>query len=262
MAVIHYGVCRLAIAPVRADASHTSEQITQLLFGDHYEVVSLSSDKQWGLIRVYADQCEGWIDWRQHHDITEEYFQQINKSDYKISMDVATPVLYKKTALTIVMGSIVPISSSELFKVEEQFAFNGESKSLGQRRDMEFIRQIAKRYVGAPFLAGGKSPFGIDAPGLLHMVFKIAGYPVPRTLTELMGAGKKVERFGNAMPGDIGFFSLRGGAPVHCGLLMGDDKVLHVAGHVRQDHLVEEGILVPESKVFSHFLHSLRRVMS
>ena len=74
------------------------------------------------------------------------------------------------------MGSIVPISGSELFKVEEQFAFNGESKSLGQRRDMEFIRQMARRYVGAPYLAGGKSPFGIDAPGLLHMVFRIAGY--------------------------------------------------------------------------------------
>ncbi len=37
-------------------------------------------------------------------------------------------VLYKKSPLTIVMGSVVPISNSELFKIEEQFAFNGESK--------------------------------------------------------------------------------------------------------------------------------------
>src|SRR5262245_20144482 len=113
MTAIHYGVCRLAVVPVRAEASHISEQVTQLLFGDHYEVLSLSNDKQWGQIRVYSDQCEGWIDWRQHHDITEEYFQQINKSEYKITMDVATPVLYKKSPLTIVMGSIVPISASE-----------------------------------------------------------------------------------------------------------------------------------------------------
>jgi len=262
MTAIHYGVCRLAVVPVRADASHISEQVTQLLFGDHYEVLSLSPDKQWGSIRVHSDQCEGWIDWRQHHDITEEYFQQINKSEYKITMDVATAVLYKKLPLTIVMGSIVPISASELFKVEEQFAFNGESKTLGQRRDIEFIRQIARRYVGTPYLLGGKSPFGIDAPGLLHMVFKIAGYPVPRTFRELIAAGKKVERFDNVIPGDVGFFSLRGGPPVHCGLLLGDDKVIHVGGQVRVDNITEEGILVPETKVYTHFLHSIRRLIS
>lgn len=262
MAVIYHGVCRLAIVPVRTDASHTAEQLTQLLFGDHYEVLSLSPDKQWASIRVYADQCEGWIEWKQHHEISEEYFHQINKSEYKITMDVASPVLYKKTPLTIVMGSIVPISSSELFKIEEQFAFNGESKSLGQRRDVEFVRQTGRKYVGSPYQWGGKSPFGIDASGLVQMVFKIAGYPLPRTLKQLIAAGKVVEGMEKALPGDIAFFSIKGGAPVHCGVLMGSDKVLHASGQVRIDQVTEEGIIVPETKIYTHFLHSIRRVMS
>jgi gamma-D-glutamyl-L-lysine dipeptidyl-peptidase len=261
MAIISYGVCRLAIVPVRADASQVSGQVTQLLFGDHYEMLSMSPDRQWAYIRVYADPCEGWIDACQHHEISEEYFQQINKTEYKITTDVSTPILYKKLPLTIVMGSIVPISSSELFKIEEQFAFNGESKSLGQRRDAEFIRQMARKYMGAPYQWGGKSPFGIDATGLIHMIFKIAGYPVPRTFKALMNHGKTVTRLSETQPGDIAFFFVKGGEPVHCALILEADKVVHAFGQVRMDRITEEGILVPETKIYTHYLHSVRRIM-
>lgn len=260
MAVVYYGVSRLSIIPVRTDPGHTEEQLTQLLFGDHYEVLGLSPDKLWANIRVYADQVEGWIDLRQHHAISEEYFQQINKTEYKITTDVATPVLYKKAPLTIVMGSIVPVSSSELFKIEEQFAFNGEAKSLGQRRDVEFVLQTAKKYMGAPFQWGGKSPFGIDAPGLIQMVFRIAGYSLPRTLKQLNAHGKKLGSLAEAQPGDLAFFTTKGSTPAHVGLVMGDDKVLHAYGQVRVDSLTEEGILVPDTKIYTHFLHSIRRV--
>ena len=132
----------MAVVPVRNDHRDTAEQLTQLLFGDHYEVLSVTSDRKWVQIKIYADQCEGWFDVKQHHAISKEYFDQINQTDYKITTEIASPVLYKKSPLTIVMGSIVPISNSELFKVEEQFAFNGESKGLGQRRDVDFLKSI------------------------------------------------------------------------------------------------------------------------
>ena len=44
MEAIEFGVCRLAVVPVRVDAHDTSEQVTQLLFGDHYEVLAFSAD--------------------------------------------------------------------------------------------------------------------------------------------------------------------------------------------------------------------------
>lgn len=262
MAGVYFGVSRLSIVPVRTDPGHSSEQLTQLLFGDHYEVLGLSPDKLWANIRIYADQTEGWIDLRQHHTISEEYFQQINKTEYKITTDIATPVLYKKAPLTIVMGSIVPVSSSELFKVEEQFAFNGEAKSLGQRRDVEFVLQTARKYLGSPFQWGGKSPFGIDAPALMQMIFRISGYALPRTVKLQAAHGKKLESLSEAQPGDLAFFKTKGSTPSHVGLLLGEDKVLHAFGQVRTDSITEEGILVPETKIYTHFLHSLRRVMT
>ena len=260
MTSLEYGVCRLSVVPVRNDPKHSAEQVAQLLFGDHYEVLEITADKQWTLIRIYSDQSEGWIDWGQHHNISEEYFQQINKTDYKITTDVASPVLYKKSPLTIVMGSIVPISSSELFKIEEQFAFNGESKGLGQRRDADFIALMARKYLSSPFQWGGKSPFGIDHTGLVQMVFKIAGYPLPRNLKQLSSQGRKVTNLEESKPGDIAFFSAKGSALSHCGIILDDNRVIHASGQVRIDALTEEGIVVPETKVYTHFLLSIRRV--
>ncbi len=209
MEVIDHGVCRLALVSVRKDASDTSEQVTQLLFGDHYEVTNVSDDKKWVRVRIHADLYEGWIAEKQHHSITKEFFEQINHTNYKISTDLTSSLLYKKSPLTILLGSIVPISNSELFRMEEQFAFNGEAKSLGQKRDVEFIKATAMKYLNSPHLPGGKSPFGVDAAGLVQMVFKIAGYSLPHVLSHLASEGKPVKSVGEVIAGDIAFFSRR-----------------------------------------------------
>lgn len=260
MGTLEFGVCRLSVVPVRNDPKQVAEQVTQLLFGDHYEIMEMTPDRQWCRIQVYGDQSEGWMDAQQHHAISEEYFQQINKTDYKITTEVASVVLYKKSPLTIVMGSIVPISSSELFKIEEQFAFNGESKGLGQRRDVDFIKATARKYIASPYQWGGKSPFGIDDAGLVQMVFKIAGYPLPRDIKQLALQGKKVKSLDDAHAGDLAFFTGKGSTLSHCGILLEENRIIHAAGQVRIDVLTEEGIIVPETKVYTHFLHSIRRV--
>lgn len=259
--MLDYGVCRLSVVPVRRDPDETAEQVTQLLFGDHYEVLEATPDLYWGKIKVYADQCEGWLEWKQHHTISEEYFNQINKTDYKITTEIASPVLYKKNPLTIVMGSIVPISSSELFKVEEQFAYNGESKGLGQRRDVEFLLAIARKYLSSPYQWGGKSPFGIDHSGFVQMVFRISGYPLQRDAGQQANQGKKVRSLAEARPGDILFFSSNGKEVGHCGILIEKDRIIHCAGHVRIDSVSEQGILSQDASApLSFRLHSVRRV--
>lgn len=257
-----YGVCRLAVVPIRVDPREGAEQISQLLFGDHYEVTEISGDRKWIHIVVYADRCEGWLDSKQHHGISKEYFDQINQTDYKITLEVASAVLYKKSPLTIVMGSIVPISNSELFKIEEQFAFNGESKSLGQKRDVDFLKTVAKKYLVSPYQGGGKSPFGIDNSGLVQMVFKIAGYSLQRDTRQQSVQGRKIKSFEEAKPGDLAFFSEKGGLVNHVGIILDDEKIIHAFGQVRIDRITDEGILNPETKIYTHLLHSIRRIIS
>ena len=259
---IDYGVCRLAIVTVRKEADQKSEPVTQLLFGDHYEVIELSKDQKWLLVIISSDQSSGWIDRLQHHTISQEYHQQISLANFKITTDIASTMLYKKSQLTIVLGSIVPISASELFKMEEQFAFNGEAKSLGQRRDYGFLREMTNRYLNAPHLPGGKSPFGIDAPGFVQMSFRLAGYQLPRDIQQQWAHGKPIDAPGSAAPGDVAFFKGKDGRLNHVGIVVDEQKIIHCYGRVRVDYLMEEGILTAETKIYTHALAGLRRIIS
>ncbi len=258
----NYGVCRLSIVSVKREANPLSSQVNQLLFGDHYEALEASQDNRWQHIKIYADQSEGWIEMNQHHPITKEYFDQINTVDFKITTDVCSTILYKKTPISIVLGSIVPISQSELFKMEEQFAFNGESKSLSQKREYEFIKSIALKYLNAPEQAGGKTPFGISANGLVQMVFKIGGYPLPFSEAALHIQGKKVNAFHSIKPGDVAFFRSRTSKDLRCGFVLDDSRILHVDGRAKIDQLMEDGILDTETKIFTHTFDSFRRILN
>ncbi|MBK5277819.1 MAG: C40 family peptidase [Bacteroidia bacterium] len=262
MEVIDHGVCRLALVSVRKGPSEQSEQVTQLLFGDHYEVTLVSEDKKWTHIRIHADLYEGWINEKQHHSITKEFFEQINHANYKISTDLTSSLLYKKSPLTILIGSIVPISNSELFRMEEQFAFNGDSKSLGQKRDFEFLSTIAFKYLNAPYQWGGKGPFGIDCSAFTQMIFKISGYQLLRDASQQANHGKKVATISDAHPGDLAFFQNPDGLIVHVGIILTEGKIIHASGKVRIDYLTEEGILNSETKIYTHQLAGIRRILT
>ena len=133
MEIIGNGICRLGIVPVRSEASDKSEMVTQLLFGDHYSIIE--KDKGWFKISIEFDKYEGWIDSKQHSEISDEYFDHLNSTEFKIATDITSTILYKKRLIQIVIGSILPISSYELLEVNEQFAFNGSSKNIGEKQE-------------------------------------------------------------------------------------------------------------------------------
>ena len=256
-----FGVCRLSAVPVLNDAGF-SVPVSQLLFGDAYEVIDRSKDKLWLRIKINFDNTEGWIDFLHHHAITQEYFAQIINADFKITTDVVSTILYKKSPLPILLGSIVPISNSELFKMDEQFAFNGEAKAISQKREGEFIRSIALKYLNAPETAGGKSPFGICTQGLTQMILKICGYKLPWGLTQQASSGKRVKDVSSASLGDVAFFKNKSGEIIHTGVVLAENKIIHAFGQVRMDLLNEEGILNSDTKIYTHTLAGLRRVVN
>ena len=256
-----FGVCRLSVVSVRQEPNHRSEQVTQLLFGDHYSVLEKSDDQSWIKISIHFDQYEGWIDSKQHQSITPEYFNHINHAEFKITTDLTSTLLYNKSPQVVLIGSIIPISSSELFKMEEQFAFNGESKNLGQRRELDFLRTIASRYLNSPYQWGGKSPFGIDCSGFTQMVFKICGYKLARDASQQAKQGKAVPDLAASRQGDLAFFVNENGKVSHTGILLAENKIVHASGKVRVDLITENGIENGESKMLTHHLSAVRRIL-
>jgi hypothetical protein len=258
---IDFGVCRLSLVSVRQEPNHRAEQVTQLLFGDHYAVLEKSVDHNWMKIRIHFDQYGGWIDSKQHQTITPEYFNHINHAEFKITTDLTSTLLYNKSPQVVLMGSMIPISGSELFKMEEQFAFNGESKNVGHRRGFDFLRTVASKYLNSPYQWGGKSPFGIDCSGFTQMVFKICGYKLARDTSEQVNHGKAVATLAASQQGDLAFFVNESGKVSHTGILLAENKIVHASGKVRVDFITENGIENSESKALTHHLSAVRRIL-
>ena len=255
------GICRICIVPVRKEPSDAAEMVTQLLFGDHYSVIDYTSDRKWVKISIYYDGYEGWIDTKQHKQISWEYFDEINSNEFRICTDMISTILYKKKPLHIVLGSVLPIAHNELFDIEEQFAFNGESKSLGQCREYEFLRSVAFQYLNAPYLWGGKSPFGIDCSGFSQMVFKITGYKLKRDTVQQANQGDEIEKLEDALPGDLVFFQNEKQLISHVGILLEDQKIIHASGYVRVDFLDERGIFNEKKNTYTHGMAKIKRIL-
>jgi hypothetical protein len=255
------GICRLSVVPVRRDPVDHAEMLTQLLFGEHYTVLERTADKLWIKVRQAFDQYEGWISARQHSDISDEYFEHLNNTEFKVCTDLVASILYKRRVIPVVLGSILPISSTELFAVDEHFAFNGESKNMGERHDFEFLKTIALKYLNSPYLWGGKSPFGIDCSGFIQQVFKVCGYRLKRDARDQVHQGEKIEKTEDAKPGDLAFFSNETGRITHVGMVLEEHKIIHASGWVRVDNLDEHGILNEISMTHTHRLAGLRRIL-
>lgn len=195
------GICRLSVVAIRDQPKPDAKMCSQLLFGEHYSVINRDGD--WLRIVLYFDESEGWIHSSQHTLISEDYFNQVNMSDYKVCTDVTGTIFFQKKNVHILLGSVLPITTNELFKIEEQVAYNGDSKSLSQKREFEFMKGIIKHYMHAPYLFGGKSPFGIDEGALIQQVFKICGYRMPRTISEQAKVGTEIASVDDLKPGDL-----------------------------------------------------------
>ena len=72
-----FGICNLAMIPLRFEPSDRSEIVSQVLFGEYFEI--LEQSKQWSKIKLQYDDYEGWVDSKQYQIISESEYNQLSK---------------------------------------------------------------------------------------------------------------------------------------------------------------------------------------
>lgn len=256
-----YGICNLSVVPVRTEPSDKSEIGTQLLFGDAFAILKTSPDAKWVYIKNGFDSYNGWIDSKQYKRITKDYYELVNSYESPLCKDLLGLLQSEKRFLPILMGSTLPFYNNGIVNLgDETYTFQGETLYPKMAKDPRFIEMIARYYLAAPYLWGGKNHFGIDCSGLVQQVFKISGYSLPRDAYQQAECGMLIP-FDDLQPADLAFFHNDAGRVVHVGIVLMNGQIIHASGEVRIDNLDMKGIFNVDRNIYTHKLHSIKRII-
>ena len=240
------GIVNLSIIPLRKEPAHASEQVSQLLFGEVYEVVN--QQKNWLLVKCYHDGYEAWLDEIQFAEMSAKDFQQFVNIKPGLALDLVSVATSSNNSMPIVAGSNLPFFDGLNFKLlKEKYIYNGQALQA-EARNPALLDRVALRYLNAPYLWGGRSPFGIDCSGFTQVVFKFLGYSLLRDAYQQAEQGTPISFIEESQPGDLAFFGNNEGKIVHTGIILKDRRIIHASGKVKIDHIDHYGIFDPGSK--------------
>ena len=252
-----FAICNLAIIPLRAEPSDRSEIVSQVLFGEHFEILEIQ--KQWSKVKLQFDSYEGWVDSKQYQIISEKSFKSLSKDAIILNADLIDYVSYPSNILLpIPLGaSLSFLNHSEINN--ENFEFEG-MRTTGVKPKSDLI-STAFMYLNSPYLWGGKTPFGIDCSGFTQMVYKLNGYKLLRDASQQSTQGDALSFIEESEAGDLAFFDNEEGNIIHVGIIMDNNYIIHASGKVRIDRLDHLGIYNAELNRHTHRLRVIKKII-
>ena len=251
-------ICQVSVAPVRKEPSDSSEMVTQLLFGELCEILEVK--QQWVKIKIYFDGYEGWVDYKQVSILSEIEFANFSQDHSYISEPFSLLILNNQPFPVTIGAEVHGAIDNSVFKLAPDKHFFIDETLLKGKKKKDQILELAFKYINTPYLWGGKTTYGIDCSGLVQMVYKLAGYKLPRDAGQQALEGQVLSFIEEAEPGDLAFFENQDGKIIHVGFILPDQKILHAHGKVRIDNLDYTGIFNSDLNKYTHQLRFIRRI--
>lgn len=255
-----FGICLLSHVPCRKDPSDKSELVTQLLFGEHYTILEVLP--KWVKIKIQHDSYEAWICIKQNFPISEQEFNHLSEKPLQFCTELVQVIQNENKIFPIVLGSTLPHFSGETISIgKTKYQYHGGASDSNLKPNKNKIIQDAFMYLGAPYLWGGRSPFGIDCSGFTQMVYRLNNVNLPRDASQQIDLGTHYSFIEEAQAGDLAFFDNEEGKIVHVGILLQDQKIIHASGQVRIDKLDHHGIFNEELGKYTHKLRIIKKII-
>ena len=258
-----YGISGLSLIPVRKEPSERSEMVTQVLFGEHFEIQEEMLG--WCHVRLAFDGYEGWIDQKMITPVDGRTRTKITDKPSAVTTDIFSIVQSRPDqSILIVAGSSLPVwrPTLKVFSIDRQiYTHTGNVSYHRIRKKRDFIIAQALKFFNAPYLWGGRSPFGIDCSGFTQIIYKMAGITLPRDAHQQVYSGRPISFVEESDPGDLAFFDDDDGKIIHTGIIWKKNKIIHASGKVRIDNVDQFGIFNLETRRYTHKMRVMKKIL-
>ena len=212
--------CGAAAAAIRAAPDGHSEQLDQLLFGERFEV--LEEEGAWRFGQAARDGYVGFVE-----------AAALQPAGPLPTHRVAAIRTYAFADPSIKARAIGPYSINSLVTVE---ATDGKLVRVAGAGWMTAAHLapigtveddwagVAERFLGAPYLWGGRESLGLDCSGLVQQALFACGRACPRDTDMQQDLGVEIAA-ADFSRGDLVFWS------GHVAIGLGDGRILHANGH-------------------------------
>jgi gamma-D-glutamyl-L-lysine dipeptidyl-peptidase len=264
----------VVVVPVANMYSHPTDQsdvVSQAIFGSN--IILLVANGEWSQIQT-DDHYKGWTPSRFLRLIQSgtgyATFGPILQVESLFANIYREPDLARqKPLLTIPFESQLELIAEGKGKTEEgwlQVRLPDKTSAWIQSGDVvsdpkpltisESI-DLAKRFLGLPYLWGGRSTFGFDCSGFTQMLVRARGITMPRD-ADKQAAWKGVTPVDrkDLQPGDLVFFGETPKRITHTGMYIGDGQFINATTH---DHPIVQ-IARLDDQPWSQQLVACRRV--
>ena len=208
-------------AALRAGPKDLTEQVNQALFGEIVTVYDQSDGWAWGQL-----ESDGYVGWMALAGLSDKLVLPSHRVSALRTFVFARPDL--KSAPLMALSINAKFAAGEIQKgfiraEGSGWIFTGHVAPIAEV-EPDFVA-VAERFVGAPYLWGGRDSIGLDCSGLVQMSLEAAGVKV------LRDSDMQATSVGQVILPEPGFSNLKRGDLVfwtgHVGIMLDAARMIH-----------------------------------
>jgi SH3-like domain-containing protein len=237
------GRINVSVSNMYREASYQSEVVNQGILGE--SIIIETKERDFSLIKL-SDGYQGWIS-------NNQWVSDLNETYNSMKIRPHFVQIYEKPdwdAVTI-RDATIGTDIQVIHKIDdwyEVFLPDGLHGWVEENSFFKFpdctranIVRMVKEFLGYPYYWGGRSSKGFDCSGLTQTVFSFLGMNLPRDSWRQHQEGIFCsENPEEAQEGDLYFFAESGTKITHVGIALGEGRIIHARGMVKENNLISK----------------------